>query len=150
MRAEELDVKLKRRLGAPGPTGCVEYMGARVPGGYGVIRHRGKNIAAHRVAHEVFIGPIPPGLFVLHTCDNPACCNPAHLFTGTNAENLADMARKGRSCRGSQVNTAKLTPRKVLHIRASAESAPALAARYGVTKENIYAIRKRVTWSHVK
>jgi hypothetical protein len=52
---------------------------------------------AHRVAWTLANGPIPAGMHVLHTCDNPPCCNPGHLWLGTQADNMADMARKGRT-----------------------------------------------------
>jgi hypothetical protein len=71
---------------------------ARHWAGYGMF-HVGNDRAeqAHRVAYALAIGPIPSGLGVLHRCDNPPCCNPSHLFLGTQADNLKDMWAKGRA-----------------------------------------------------
>lgn len=102
-----------------------------------------------RFAYERYRGPIPPGMFVCHTCDVRCCVNPDHLFLGTNAENTADKMRKGREARGTMVNTVKLTPVQVMEIRHSAEPAIALARRYEVWPETIYAIRHRKTWKHL-
>ena len=78
--------------------GCWEYSGARNGDGYGMIGRGGPgNVGkTHRVAYELYVGPIPRGLHVLHRCDNPPCFNPEHLTVGTNADNLADRDRKGR------------------------------------------------------
>ncbi len=78
------------------PSGCWEWQKYRTIAGYGQLRFRGRTTAAHRLAWELANGPIPEGLHVLHHCDNPPCCNPAHLFTGDDQANAQDAVRKGR------------------------------------------------------
>lgn len=153
------------KIGPPDARGCMEWTGARVRGRYGkfgVGSETDRSVAtavAHRVAYELAFGAIPDGLHVCHKCDNPPCCNPAHLFLGTNMENRRDMTAKGRHLagylspkhsKGEQVNTAKLTPKQVAGIRANvAESGPSLAARLGVTASTIHKVRRRQTWKHL-
>lgn len=81
------------------PNGCIEYTGFRLPRGYGMIGvdQGGRSELTHRVAWALANGPIPDGVQVCHSCDNPPCCNVEHLFLGTAHENMQDMARKGRS-----------------------------------------------------
>ena len=80
--------------------GCWEFQGARARFGYGLISEgpRGKvrQHVTHRLAYSLWVQPIPDGLLVCHKCDNPPCCNPAHLFTGTHADNNRDAEAKGR------------------------------------------------------
>ena len=78
------------------PSGCVEWQLSRPSGLYGQIKFEGKMLKTHRVAWELANGPIPEGLMVCHTCDNPPCCNPAHLFLGSASDNMQDMVSKGR------------------------------------------------------
>jgi hypothetical protein len=82
-------------------TGCWLWLAAVSAKGYGSLGGRDftgtrGTLAAHRVAYDRLVGPIPPGLFVLHRCDTPACVNVAHLFLGTKGDNNADMIAKGR------------------------------------------------------
>lgn len=93
---------------------CWPFMGARVPaGGYGRAWLNKKLVAAHRIAYMLAKGNIPGGLDVMHTCDNPPCCNPRHLKAVTTIENMADMAAKGRAT-GSPGKLDELTARAIL------------------------------------
>lgn len=92
------------RLPMGDPDECWEWPGQRTIKGYGTVRRVRKdgsgkslNFYVHRLSYEHFHGPIPEGLEVMHSCDNPPCANPNHLSVGTHAENLADMRRKGRA-----------------------------------------------------
>lgn len=79
---------------------CVSSIRNMQRGGYGSIHvggRAGKRERAHRVAYMLTYGPIPDGQLVLHSCDNPPCCNPAHLFLGDHSDNARDMAQKRRS-----------------------------------------------------
>ena len=90
--------------------GCWNWMLSKDRIGYGRMkvqlgsRERFRFTSAHRYAYEVFIGEIPDGMYVLHKCDNRACCNPDHLFLGTQQDNMLDMWRKGRGPRGYKRN----------------------------------------------
>jgi len=89
------------RLDYPdGPDGCWLWRGTCGANGYGHISVGGSPRGAHRMAYTFAYGDIPDGLWVLHRCDTPACCNPTHLFLGTVADNNSDKHQKGRDARG--------------------------------------------------
>ena len=134
------------------PDQCWEWQGFRTPEGYGMYSRRG----VHRIAYELANGKIPDGLWVLHRCDNPACCNPAHLFLGTCQDNVADMMRKGRNVPpiGSRSGTAKLNEESVRMIRLTyakgGGSQRELARQYGVSQRTVCQIIRREHWAHVE
>lgn len=129
-------------------SGCWLWTGAKTDGGYGTM---GRKWLAHRLSHYLFKGPIPKGLHVLHSCDTPACVNPAHLRAGTRKENMADCVARGRfrKSTGSFNNLAKLTDADVVDIRNSTLSAKVLSKKYGIDRTNVHQIVTGKTWQHV-
>lgn len=140
-----------------GLVGCWEYTGNRNANGYGRITFRGHVTLAHRVAWILMNGEIPEGLGVLHKCDNPPCCNPFHLFLGTEADNVHDMDQKGRRVvgvpHGSSSPNAKLTETQVLEIRRlrSEEhlTLSEIGKRFGIGFSHVSTIVRRKAWRHI-
>jgi hypothetical protein len=130
--------------------GCWEWIGYYGSGGYGMMSRAGKNQRAHRISYEVYKGPIPKGMVVRHSCDNPACINPDHLTLGTQKDNVADREARGRRVvNGEAIGTSKLSEKDVLEIRASTESNDVLAKRYGIDPSNVWLVRTGKSWRHI-
>lgn len=113
---------------------------------------RKRHINAHRLSWELFRGPIPDGLQVLHACDNPPCVNPDHLFLGTHQDNHADCAAKGRLSRGVDRYNAKVNPEIVRAMRAEhagGAKATHLAKKYGIHRSTVADIVHRYKWKEV-
>lgn len=114
-----------------------------------------RNVAAHRYAYEVFVGPIPDGLYVLHKCDNPSCVNPCHLFLGTRQDNVDDRESKGRNNppRGVRAGRAKLDRESVTQMRRlylyEGWGIRRLGRRFGVHHTTVYDAVMGTNWSHV-
>ena len=140
------------------PDGCWSWKGCRDSDGYGrfhIGTSRNATMLAHRVAFGISTGECPEA--VCHSCDNPTCCNPAHLFGGTRADNNRDMLRKGRYSivkpKGEAHGSAKLTDALVREIRDTYilgnTTQYELADRYGVCQRTINKVVRRMGWSHV-
>ena len=143
-----------------GPDACWPWIASanRGYGQFGLGGAAGAPVRATHVAFALAYGHVPDGdECVLHSCDNPPCCNPAHLFLGTRTDNAADRDGKGRGTRpplvrGERSHLAKLSEDDVRAIRAAragGETATSIAARYGVRQSNVSAICLRQTWKHV-
>jgi len=156
-----------RRVSIGDSSECWLWTGATTKG-YGVCTW-GHNLKAyaHRKAYEFAFGPIPEGLLICHHCDTPLCCNPRHLFVGTQHDNMADCAHKGRNHSGSdcwQVHHPGRIPRGERHAnrvltemvvlemrRLYGEGVPQckLATRFGVTRGTVWTIVHRKAWKHI-
>ncbi len=118
--------------------------------GYGRVYFQGKVRSTHRIAYFLSTGNDPDGFSICHSCDNPACCNPVHLFLGTHQINMTDRNAKGRVASGERNGRAKLTWETVNAIRAAyvpfKVTLPMLAARFGVNRYIVSDILRNRTW----
>lgn len=132
---------------------CWEWTHDQNSNGYGRFSLKDRSLSAHRVAFEIFGAKIPDGKVVCHTCDNRLCVNPAHLWLGTQSENLADAVRKGRmfrpDTRAERNGNTKLTWDDVHKIRKQVSSGIRqndIARAFGVSPSTIANIKNHETW----
>lgn len=153
-----LEERFWRKVDKRGPDECWPWLANTCSGGYGRIS-RGKKgegaIGAHVASYEIATGqPVPVGMVVMHSCDNPICVNPAHLSLGTYAINTADMIAKGRkrvvAPVGQDNGKAILDEEKVRYIRASAKNNAELGRELGVSVNAVRGVRTGRTWRHVE
>lgn len=122
--------------------GCWEWSGGRDRRNYGHLEVNRRNILAHRFSWTLHFGPIPKGMLVCHSCDNPGCVRPDHLFLGTKKDNAQDAKRKGRKPKGENHPSAKLTNEQVEEIRRSPLSSNKLGRIYKVSSGWIRSIKR--------
>lgn len=135
--------------------GCWVWSGAKNGAGYGMIglKRPERSVLAHRLAWVLENGEIPAGMFVCHRCDNAACVRAAHLFLGTNADNMRDRDIKNRVAHGERHWRAKLSESDVKMIRMARQNGAKLrdlALRYGVSQSRICGLAHGVGWSRLK
>jgi len=137
------------------PDECWLWKDTPHPKGYGDMRVGQYKLKAHRIAYVLHYGVSPGELKVCHTCDIPLCVNPAHLFLGTQKDNVDDMVRKGRhrDARGEKNGRAKVTAEQVRTIRqtyaAGGVSQSQLAKQYGLTVIGVSKLIRGENWSHI-
>ena|SRR3990172_13318213 len=132
---------------------CWPWLAGTTGDSYGQFCVPGRILYAHRVAWGIANGlDIPPGIEVLHSCDNPICVNPTHLHLGTHRDNMLEKVSRGRhnSPSGERSGMAKLTWESVRAIRklygTGTYSTRKLGAMFGVSNRNISDVTRRVTW----
>jgi hypothetical protein len=158
-RTRPLAERFRAGIGRTTPEGCVLWGKSVKSGWHGQIaiggssRRKGfRMLVASRVAWELAHGPIPDGLSILHSCDNPACVNVEHLFLGTQTDNVADMVAKGRQAKGESLPQARLNADAVREIRRRAslgECQRTISKDFEVSFATVCLIVSRKRWVHV-
>ena len=139
---DALDARLRNIGWTVTESGCWEFNGSKDGDGYGQMSiNRGRPWKAYRVAYEAWVKVPEPNVDICHTCDNPPCINPAHLFEGSRKVNMLDAVSKGRNIHGERMPTHKLTDAQVAEIReryaAGGVMQKELAREYGVTQSHV-------------
>lgn len=162
MKAKIPDLKerLKSRIKID-ENGCWIWQGSKKENGYGNCGSGYPQQTSHRSAYQIFIGNIPDGLFVCHKCDVKLCCNPEHLFLGTNSENIKDAIKKGRikcvpnkskGSKGEKNPKSKLDNYKVKRIRELIAKGFSISdvCRYAkISPSQVDRISKYKAWRHI-
>lgn len=154
-----LNASFIAKIDKAGPNGCWLWRGGKSSAGYGQVwlgkRPTRTHVLVHRHVFECLVGPIPAGMLICHTCDNPPCCNPDHLFVGDKRANARDMVRKQRDRprRGALSPRAKLTDMQVVAMRFQrgehGTSYEKLAQQFGVGHSVVQRICVGKVWRHL-
>lgn len=131
---------------------CWPWHGAVDAHGYGALRIGERTVKAHRLAYSIANGETIDELHIRHACDNPPCCNPAHLLSGTAADNMADCISRGRNAFGRRVPNAKLTDeqaRVIWDMRDGGLTAIAVGRVFGISEGSVRKVWYGETWKHV-
>ncbi|HEY4760659.1 MAG TPA: HNH endonuclease signature motif containing protein [Thermoguttaceae bacterium] len=149
LTSEQID-RFWSKVDRRGPDECWEWQAGLDKDGYGKHRIGSRHLRAHRIAYFLGHAKQPAGKCVCHDYDNPPCCNPAHLFLGTNAENMWDCTKKDRRPQGIKHSRTFFSEEHVIDILLSNESQTMLAKQYQTLPTTINNIQRRVTWRHVR
>lgn len=135
------------------PCGCWIWKASKNKDGYGQFSVKNKVLSAHRFSYEIHKGPVSKGLSVCHSCDNPSCVNPDHLWIGTHKDNMKDCWQKNRGKTifgiGQKNVKAKLTEENAQEIKNSDLKYLELAEKFNVTRETISKIKRNKRWAHI-
>ena len=140
--------------GSGGTDACWPWTGCLDSWGYGQFRVEGENVITSKFVFKTE-NELPPGLNVLHTCDNPPCCNPGHLYAGTHKQNVEDRVMRGRQARGERGGLAKLTDLQVLEARLRyrpkhpVHGCAAMAKEFGVSNVTLHLAITGKQWAHL-
>lgn len=148
----EVSDRFWEKVDKKGEFECSNWTAALGTAGYGHFRLDGRCQTASRVSYLLAYGEIPDGLHVCHTCDNPACVNPGHLWLGTNDDNNRDKMDKGRQAKGEAAGRAVLTESDVIALRDAVRAGATInqaVRKFGFPHCTVYSAVYGVTWKHV-
>ena len=131
---------------------CWVWTKSTLVGGYGQVQIEGKKWTTHRLFYTYYKGEIPSGKLVCHTCDNPTCVNPDHLYIGTHKDNNNDTYNRNRMPLryGDQAtNVVKLSKEEALHIKYSSIKSKELEQKYNINQSQVSRIRNGKTWKNI-
>lgn len=125
---------------------CWEWKGPKWNGYGRYLKQR-----AHKIAYELFFGPVPDDLLLRHRCDNPPCCNPYHLLTGTISDNMQDAVRRGQFATGKRHGRTTITEDDALYIRRNPDGKTLreLSAKFGIALSTCHYIRTKRSWKRL-
>ena len=163
---QHLEERLFAKLSVKGEDECWEWTANKLGGGYGVFYLQGKTYYVHRLSYLLYRGEIPEGMLVCHTCDNPACANPKHLFLGTIRDNMADKIRKNRQAKGvthamfgnghlmigENNPTAKLTDdqvRQIFNLKEQRLTQHEIGRRFGIRQATVSGLLHGKRYPHI-
>ena len=144
--APDAIARLEAKVSKGGPGECWDWSASVDGKGRPKLKIGGRLWIAARLSYQVFKGPIPAGAVVRHTCDNERCCNPDHLLTGSQGDNIRDRDARGRTQQGEGHYRAKLTTAAVTAMRQSTKTNAELAAEFGVSVRTAARARRGDTW----
>jgi hypothetical protein len=133
-----------------GPDGCWNWTDYKDKWGYGDLKFKGRHLQSHRISWMLLMGD-PGKLDVLHKCHNTSCCNPDHLYLGTDLENARDRLEAGRYARGERCPRRKISEaqaREILSLKGTGPAWP-IAKRFGLHPGAVHAIWRGDAWSHL-